>query len=108
MLGLIPLVLIIYDPKMINTSRFKVILQDFIKGKIDVHKARFCHGEIELYNLVVSGGRRYLASRAMLAKDESELEMHKKGDIRTFAPSLLKCKERKQISLALDYLVSYL
>ena len=108
MLGLIPLVPITYSPKKINTNGFKVILQDFIKGLIDIHKARFYHGEAELYYFVVSSGRGYLASAAKLAEDESDLEMHKKGDVRTFALSLLQCKEHKQMSLGLDYLISYL
>ena len=32
----------------------------------------------------------------MLLEDESELEMYKKGDVRTTAPLLLQCKEHKQ------------
>ena len=67
--------MITYDYRYINTYGFKVILQDLIEGVINIHDAGLYHGEVELYNLVVSGGRRYIVGEAKLVKDKSELEM---------------------------------
>ena len=76
-----------------------MIIQDFIEGLTDIHKAKFYHGEVKLFNLVVYGGKGYLASGAKLAEDESDIKIHKKGDVRTFALSLLHYMERKQVLL---------
>ena len=48
---------ITYGPEKINRNGFKVILWDFIEGLINVHKAKFYHGKVELYNLMVYAGR---------------------------------------------------
>ena len=55
--------MITYGYTYINTDEFKVILSDIIEELINIHNAELYHGKVELYNLVVSGGRGYIVGK---------------------------------------------